>query len=79
MHLSKIIHSKEKLFQLLHDKERKSNIVAMFVDGPVFCGRKCLHAMSQKPALSHAISSTGNYRLLAYSDVSNRFHLQQLT
>ena len=45
----------------------------MFFNGLVFCGRKCFHASSQKGALSHHISFSGNCRLLAHSDVSNRF------
>ena len=37
-------------------------------------GRKCLHATSQKRALSHVISLAVNYRLFSHGDVSYRFN-----
>ena len=54
--------------------ERKTYIVAAFYYGLIFGGRKCLHATSQKCALSHAISLAVNYRLFSHSDVSYRFN-----
>ena len=42
--------------------------------GLLFLGRKCLHATSQKRALSHAISLAVNYRLFSHGDVSYRFN-----
>ena len=45
-----------------------------FYDGLLFLGRKCLHATSQKRALSHAISLAVNYRLFSHGDVSYRFN-----
>ena len=55
-------------------KKRKNFIDAAFYYGLIFGGRKCLHAMSQKGALSHAISLAVNYRLFLHSDVSFRFN-----
>ena len=40
----------------------------------LFLRRKCLHATSQKNALSHAISLAVNYRLFSHGDVSYRFN-----
>ena len=71
---SKIIHSKAKLFRFEHDKERKTYIVAAFYYGLLFLGRKCLHATSQKRAISLAISLAMNYRLFSHGDVSYRFN-----
>ena len=48
--------------------------MAVFYCGLLFLGRKCLHAMSQKRALSHAISLAVNYRLFSHGDVSYRFN-----
>ena len=44
------------------------------INGLVFGGRKCLHAMSQKRALSHAILLAVNYLLFSNGDVSYRFN-----
>ena len=46
--------------------------MAAFYYGFIFGGRKCLHATSQKFALSHAISLAVNYRLFSHGDVSYR-------
>ena len=46
----------------------------MFYYGLIFGGRKCLHATSQKRALSHAISLAVNYRLFSHGDVSYWFN-----
>ena len=48
--------------------------MAAFYYGLLFLGRKCLHATSQKRALSHAISLVVNYRLFSHGDVSYRFN-----
>ena len=48
--------------------------MAAFYYGLLFLGRKCLHARSQKRALSHAISLAVNYRLFSHGDVSHRFN-----
>ena len=48
--------------------------MAAFYYGLLFLGRKCLHATSQKRALSHAISLAVNYRLFSHGDVSYRFN-----
>ena len=48
--------------------------MAAFYYGLLFLGRKCLHATSQKCALSHAISLAVNYRLFSHGDVSYRFN-----
>ena len=40
----------------------------------IFGGRKCLHATSEKRALTHAISLAVNYRLFSHADVSYRFN-----
>ena len=39
-----------------------------------FGAHECLHATSQKHALSHAISLAMNYRLFSHGDVSYRFN-----
>ena len=57
-----IIHSKVKLF-------KKWTLLWTH-----FRGRKCLHATSQKHALSHAISLAVNYCLFSHGDVSYRFN-----
>ena len=44
--------------------------MAAFYYGLLFLGRKCLHATSQKRALSLAV----NYRLFSHGDVSYRFN-----
>ena len=46
----------------------------MFYYELIFGGRKCLHATSQKRALSHAISLAVNYHLFSHGDVSYRFN-----
>ena len=51
----------------------KTNIMAAFY-GLIFGGRKCLHATSQKLALSHSVSLAVNYRLFSHGDVSYRFN-----
>ena len=48
--------------------------MAAFYYGLLFGGRKCLHAMSQKRALSHAISFAVIYRLFSHGEVSYRFN-----
>ena len=48
--------------------------MAAFYYGLLFLGRKCLHATSQKRALSHAISLAVNYRLFSHGAVSYRFN-----
>ena len=48
--------------------------MAAFYYGLLFLGRKCLHATSQKRALSHAISLAVNYRLFSHGDVSYSFN-----
>ena len=48
--------------------------MAAFYYGLLFLGRKCLHAMSHKHALSHAISLAVNYRLFSHGDVSYKFN-----
>ena len=48
--------------------------MAAFYYGLLFLGRKCLHATSQKRALSHAITLAVNYRLFSHGDVSYRFN-----
>ena len=48
--------------------------MAAFYYGLHFLGRKCLHATSQKRALSHAISLAVNYRLFTHDDVNYRFN-----
>ena len=48
--------------------------MAAFYYGLLFLGRKCLHATSQKRALSPAISLAVNYRLFSHGDVSYRFN-----
>ena len=48
--------------------------MAKFYYGLFFDGRKCLHATSQKRALSHPISLAVNYRLFSHGDVSYRFN-----
>ena len=48
--------------------------MAAFYYGLLFLGRKCLHATSQKRALSHAISLAVNYRLFSHGDVSYGFN-----
>ena len=48
--------------------------MAAFYYGLLFLGRKCLHATSQKRAISHAISLAVNYRLFSHGDVSYRFN-----
>ena len=45
-----------------------------FYYGHLFLGRKCLHATSQKRAVSHAISLAVNYCLFSHGDVSYRFN-----
>ena len=50
----------------------KTYIDSAFYYGLIFGGRKCLHATSQKRALSHAISLAVNYRLFSNGDVSYR-------
>ena len=52
---------------------------AAFYYGLIFGGRKCLHATSQKRALSHAISLAVNYRLFSHGDVSYRFNGKMIT
>ena len=39
-----------------------------------YYGLKCLHAASQKRALTHAISLAVDYRLFSHGDVSYRFN-----
>ena len=48
--------------------------MAEFYYGHIFGGCKCLHVMSQKRALSHAISLAVNYHLFSHGDVSYRFN-----
>ena len=48
--------------------------MAAFYYGLLFLGSKCLHATSQKRALSHAISLAVNYRLFSHGGVSYRFN-----
>ena len=48
--------------------------MAVIYYGLLFLGRKCLHGMSQKRALSHAISLAVNYGLFSHGDVSYRFN-----
>ena len=48
--------------------------MAAFYYGLIIGGRKCLHATSQKRALSHAISLAVNYRLFSHCEVSYRFN-----
>ena len=48
--------------------------MAAFYYGLLFLGRKCLHATSQRHALSHVISLAVNYRLFSHGDVSYRFN-----
>ena len=48
--------------------------MAAFYYGLLFLGRKCLHATSQKRAVSHAISLAVNYRLFSHGDVSYWFN-----
>ena len=58
-----------------NSQRSKSDINALFSDARlIFSGCKCLHATSQKRALSHAISLTVNYRLFAHGDVSYIFN-----
>ena len=52
----------------------KTYIVAAFYYGLLFLGRKCLHATSQKRAVSHAVLLAVNYRLFSHGDVSYRFN-----
>ena len=54
--------------------KKENYIDAVFYYGLIFGGRKCLHATSQKRALSHAISLAVNYRLFSHGDVSYRFN-----
>ena len=70
---SKIIHSKAILFQ--HEKERKSDFVAIFflmdssladVNVYIWLHKRC--------TLSHAISLNGKYCLFTCSDISYRFN-----
>ena len=48
--------------------------MAAFYYGLLFLGRKCLHATSQKRALSHAISLAVNYVFFSHGGVSYRFN-----
>ena len=53
-------------------KKRKLTLDLYY--GLIFGGRKCLHATSQKRALSHAISLAVNYRLFSHGGISYRFN-----
>ena len=54
--------------------KKKTYIDVAFYYELIFGRRKCLHATSQKRALSHAISLAVNYRLFSHGDVSYRFN-----
>ena len=55
-------------------KKKKTYIDAAFYFELIFGGRKCLHATSQKRALSHSIPLAVNYRLFSHGDVSYTFN-----